>query len=253
VSDTVTYVYAVARAADDPGVAGLQGVGGAPVRTVVSGDLQAVVSDAGRAEFEERALEEQLEDLAWLTATARAHHHVVDAVGHRCLVAPLSLATVYYADDRVREVLDAGRATFGAILDQLAGRSEWGVKAWVRARTAASDEGRARSGSDYLRRRRDTLRRSEAVADEARAEGDALHEAVAALGVADRRLRLQDAALSETTEQMILNGAYLVPEENVDELHALVEARTDDERLRLELTGPWVPYSFAQGAPGTVA
>ena len=45
---------------------------------------------------------------------------------------------------------------------------------------------------------------------------------------------------------MILNGAYLMPDEQEEELLALV----DDLRRRhgdvlLETAGPWAPYSFA--------
>jgi len=254
VSDTVSYVYAVVRDADERAIEGIRGVGGASVRLVGAGDLRAVVSDADRSEFEERALDERLEDLAWLTTTARAHHRVVDTVGRTQLVAPLSLATVYYGDDRVREILHSGREAFGQVLDRLAGRSEWGVKAYVRPRTERSgrsgpdDAARPRSGADYLRQRRDALRNTEAESDEERREADEVHRAVAELAVDDRRLRLQDATLAETSDRMVLNGAYLVPTASAPGVAALVDSFRDHTRLRVELTGPWVPYSFAQAA-----
>jgi hypothetical protein len=42
---------------------------------------------------------------------------------------------------------------------------------------------------------------------------------------------------------MILNAAYLVDEAGAALLAQRVDAAADDE-LRLELTGPWAPYSF---------
>jgi hypothetical protein len=252
VSDTLTYVYALARDVD-PGVAGaLRGVGGGAVRTVEAGGVAAVVSDVDRGEFEERALEERLEDLEWLTATARAHHHVVDALGRDHLVAPLALATVYFDDDRVRAVLADGRETFTAVLDQLAGRAEWGLKVYGRPGAAREQEaaaGKPRSGAEYLRRRRQALREGDTALDVAREAAGEVDEAVTALSVASRSHRLQDATLSGESDPMVLNRAYLVPVERTGALRELVAARGGDARVRVELTGPWVPYSFAQAAP----
>ncbi len=111
-SDALSYVYAVGRDLTGGDLAELAGagVGEGDPRLVVASGLQAVVSDVPRDEFEARALDDKLEDLGWLAATARAHHHVVDAVGSRRTVAPLSLATVYFDDDRVRELLTVRRA-----------------------------------------------------------------------------------------------------------------------------------------------
>lgn len=250
-TDTATYVYAVTERATAQTVAGLDGVAGGAVRLVAAGDLQAVVSDVDRADFEARALEERLEDLGWLAETARAHHHVVDAVGRTHVVAPLSLATVYYGEERVRELLDSGGETFREVLARLAGRSEWGVKAFVRQRPAApATAERPRSGAEYLRARRRALREGERSGEEAQRAAEEVHAAVAALAVESRLHRLQDPALSGSSEPMVLNGAYLVSTDVVVELEALVHDLRDDQRLRVELTGPWVPYSFvAVGDP----
>lgn len=250
-SDIVTYVYAVRRRDDDDSVTGLRGVGGSAVRLLDVGDLQAVVGDAERAGFEARALEERMEDLTWLADTARAHHHVVDAVGRAHVVAPLALATVYYSDQRVREVLEQEGDAFRAVLDRLSGRAEWGVKGFARegAAAPAPDAARPLSGAEYLRARRRSLREGDRTIEEALQAADEVHATVAGLAAASRTHRPQDPALSGSTERMVLNGAYLVPVDAVDDLRALIRSLDDHPRLRLELTGPWVPYSFSQVGP----
>lgn len=249
-SDTLTYVYAIARDVD-PGTAGaLRGVGGGVVRTVEAGGVAAVVSDVDRADFEERALEERLEDLEWLAATARAHHHVVDTLGHDHLVAPLALATVYFDDQRVRGVLEEGRETFAAVLDRLAGRAEWGIKVYARKGAPATQEAaKPRSGADYLRQRRKALREGDTALEDAREAAAEVDAAATALAAATRSHRLQDAQLSGQPDPMVLNQAYLVPGERTEELRALVASLEGHPRIRVELTGPWVPYSFAQAVP----
>jgi hypothetical protein len=45
---------------------------------------------------------------------------------------------------------------------------------------------------------------------------------------------------------MILNGAYLVPDEETEGFRAVVSRLAElNPRLELELNGPWPPYSFA--------
>ncbi|TDC02032.1 GvpL/GvpF family gas vesicle protein, partial [Actinomadura bangladeshensis] len=128
---TGTYLYGVARGLDLAALGGARGVAGAPVRGVAAGGLTALVSTVALAEYGEAALRANLEDLAWLEATARAHHDVVDLAAHAAPTAPVRIATIYRDDARVAEVLAAQGDRFTDILDLISGRSEWGVKAYA--------------------------------------------------------------------------------------------------------------------------
>jgi gas vesicle protein GvpL/GvpF len=49
---------------------------------------------------------------------------------------------------------------------------------------------------------------------------------------------------------MLLNAAYLVEADRIDELRDLVsdlELRHEHLGARIELTGPWPPYNFVPG------
>lgn len=254
---TLTYVYAVLHDVDDdpctdpetaaPDAGTLHGIAGSPVRSVAAAGLRAVVGDVDRVEFE-RAVVERRDDLTWLTTVAREHHRVVDAVGRRRVVAPLALGTVYWDDERVRAVLDADRDRFLGVLDRLAGHAEFGVKAYaVPGNQAAGPAAeRHRSGVEYLQARRRALRDDREATDQVGRAAEGVHDAVGGLAVDTRTRPLQDAALSGVTEPMVLNRTYLVPTERYDEFAAAVARAGTDPRLRVELTGPWVPYSFAQ-------
>lgn len=68
------------------------------------------------------------------------------------------------------------------------------------------------------------------------------------MAVASRRHTPQDARLSGHQGWMVLNGAYLVDDGRYDDLAAIVHRFHDPDRgARLEPTGPWAPYSFAEG------
>lgn len=245
---SVVYVYAVGRDLPTGSPAGLTGVGGGPVRTVAGDGLQALVGDVPRDEFSDERLEESLQDLTWLAATARAHHHVVDTVGQVAALVPLALATVFYDEDRVRAVLAERGPEFARVLDDLDGRAEFGVKVYLPTTGSRADPGdRPTSGAEYLRRRRAAVGDAERLVQTARESALALHGTASEASVRSRRHRVHDAALTGRNEQMVLNGAYLVDRDRSGEWRAAVERATPGD-VTVEVTGPWIPYSFVDAA-----
>jgi hypothetical protein len=249
-ADSVVYLYAVTDAApaeepaDEPALAGVDGV---PVRRVVSGDLAAVVSSVDPTRFSEEALRRSLEDLQWLERTARAHDAVVAGVARSGPVAPVRLATVYLDDENVHALLDERAAEFTAALDRIRGRTEWGVKGFaVRSEGDTSPQVTedSKPGTAYLMRRRAERDRAARGLQDAAEAAEAVHREMSALAVASRRYQPQDPRLSGRREEMVLNVAYLVNEAGAEALRRLV-GQQGGQNLRLELTGPWAPYSFA--------
>ncbi|MFL1428770.1 MULTISPECIES: GvpL/GvpF family gas vesicle protein [unclassified Nocardiopsis] len=248
----ISYVYAVTRA---PGPApdavdGVRGVGGGPVRTVGSGDLAAVVGTVPAAEFGEAALKERFEDLGWLEEVARAHHTVVEAVTRSTAAVPLRLATLYRDDERVRGVLEREHGVFDSALRRLDGRVEFGVKVFAVPPPRTEDVPAARgpgAGREYLRRRRERHRHRD---DEWRLVGE-LCERIDAelLGLSrDRRShRPQPAALSRAEGENVMNAAYLVDARDAASFLGAVGRLREraPEQARVEVSGPWAPYSFA--------
>lgn len=251
---TGVWLYAVTddRLAEGD-LGGLAGVAGESVRAVGSGGLTAVVGSVPLAVFGEEPLKRNLEDLSWLEATARAHDAVVSTVAQRGPAVPLRLATVYLDDARVRDLLDERQADFESALTLVTGRTEWGVKAYgdrqaladavAEAQIASSAKG---SGTAYLLRRRAQLAAQESVERDAAARADEIHSRLLRQAAAGRRQPATDPALSGRRDWMVLNGTYLVDDDRADEFaRAVEELRKEYRGIRLELTGPWPPYSFA--------
>jgi len=148
-SDHSVYLYAIGDAA----IAGSEvlmetdGVGAAPVRTLVEGSLAAVVASVDRDRFSEESIRARLEDLEWLEKIARTHHEVVDRIARVHPIAPVRMATIYLDDANVRRLLRERAAELAATLDRIRGRSEWGVKGYAAPTDASADEPAA-SASD---------------------------------------------------------------------------------------------------------
>lgn len=246
------YVYAVARPPLEAVPPSATGVGGAPVRTVGHDGLLAMVSEVRSEDFEETPLRDRLEDLDWLAATARAHESVVRAVGDVTDVVPLRLATVCRGESGVRRLLGDGARLFAENLDRLGGCVEWGVKLYAKAEPEPAAEPRRAaeatpsSGRDYLRRRlrsRQSRERTWARADDVARR---LHTELAGRAEAQRLHRPQSGQLARTEGANVLNAAFLVRQEDSEAFVGHVERLTPREAgVSVELTGPWVPYSFA--------
>ncbi|MFI8214699.1 GvpL/GvpF family gas vesicle protein [Streptomyces sp. NPDC085932] len=242
------YVYAVCRPFSTPLQAQLTGVAGDPPRALTHRGLVAVVSHVPERDFAEEALRARLEDLDWLTGTARAHQGVIDALTTVTTPLPLRLGTVFLDDSGVRSMIEAREEDFHRTLDRLEGRVEWGVKVYAESepQQSAGPADKPASGRDYLRQRRMQTRSHEEMWQKAEAFSTRLHERLSAFAEDSRLHPPQNPALSKASGRNVLNAAYLVPRAHSEEFVEMVD-RTKDEApgMRVELTGPWAAYSFA--------
>lgn len=251
-ADSVTYVYAVTRDLDENAVKDLEGIDGSVVRLIVSGDIAALASTVDSEEFSEQGLRENLEKMPWLEKVVRDHNRVVDTVAGTSAVAPLGLATVYFSDDRVRSVLAERAAEFTEILDQITGRTEWGVKAYADLGASAqvgadsTEESPERPGAAYLKRIRQQRESRNEAQEQAHQRAEEVHTRLRELAQASRLFPPQNRELAGYQGAMVLNAAYLVETARNDEFTATVhELKNFSPGFRVELTGPWPAYSFA--------
>jgi hypothetical protein len=245
------WAYAIASPLKPDEVAGVTGVDREPVRTIELAGLAAVVGTVHLAEFGEESLRRKLDDLDSLDAIARAHHEVVALTARHAAAVPMRLATVYSDDEGVATMLTERHDDLLAVLDQIAGRTEWGVK--VYAANEANREGDAetasastRPGTAYLLKRKAQLSAAESGRQEAVASAREVHEILSELAVAARLHAPQDPQLTGETGWMVLNGAYLIDDTAAKLFADRVRELSDRHpAVRLELTGPWPAYSFA--------
>ncbi|MYT82422.1 Gas vesicle synthesis protein GvpL/GvpF [Streptomyces sp. MnatMP-M77] len=252
-----TYVFAVCRgtrAVNTGDVTGLAGMpGGAAIRLLSSGPLTAVVQTVLAADFTDEVWQERLSDRQGIEAYARAHHEVVSAAAAHGPAVPLPLATLYHDDDRVRRALDDEAHRFHSVLKRIAHHAEWGVKVYKPDASSAPEEREpAPSGSivregnatgaglAYLNRRRGVRERRE----QALSVAESVDAELRALAAASRRLRTHGVVPGGEGRAHVLNATYLVAEQRATELESLVRALGERTGTRIELTGPWVPYSF---------
>lgn len=242
------YAYAVSRALDDTDVAGLTGLRGARLDVIRHEGLDAVVSDVPLPEFGEDGLRENLERLPWLEEVARTHDEVVRGVAVHGPTAPLRLATIFHDDDGVRGRIAEWHDALVDVLDRVDGRAEWSVKIIAPAPPVleATSEPEPTTGTEFLRLRKARAgAHAEHQQSAARVAEDAHHE-LSQVSEDARLLQPQDPQLTGYAGQMVLNGAYLVPDHSSARFAQCVEDQQDRfDQMTFEVGGPWPPYSFA--------
>jgi len=249
VADAVIYLSAVADSdLTDAELSDLHAVDDASVHVVTEAPLAAVVSSVDAERFSAPALRRNLEDLGWLETIARAHDSVVSGLANQRPLAPVRLATVFMDEDNVRALLRSRSDELVRTLDRIRGRVEWAVKAFSvapdREQPIPGSSQAASPGRAYLERRRGERDSAARHRQHALDEAEAVHARLTELAIASRRYPPQDRRLTGFQDEMVLNAAYLLPEGGDAELRRLTE-ESGSPRLRLELTGPWAPYSFA--------
>src|SRR5947209_19685683 len=111
------YVYGIVETKEHMNV-GKIGIGGAaePVYTVNYLDIAAVVSKTPVAIFDPTR------------ENALAHEHVIETVMKNHTIIPMSFGTVFRTDDDIREVLKGIYSSVKDVLEQMAGKLEFGLK-----------------------------------------------------------------------------------------------------------------------------
>jgi len=231
------------------------------IELLVEGPLGGIASRVSLDEFDEAALPERLADAAWLEQKIRAHERVLESVLARVSVVPCRFCTVYRTEGDLRRFLAERGDALAAALEDVRGRVELGVKAFVdRDRFAAGEErlseprkrvAQSQGGRAYLEARRLEQRVSDELARLGTELAAQLHSRLVAAAEDGVPLDLQSRELSGRDEEMVFNAAYLV--EDRERFEEELGALADEHRARgvdFELTGPWPPYNFVPSELG---
>lgn len=177
----------------------------------------------------------------------------------RRTLIPVRFCTIYRSEGRVCEMLVQHYDDFVDALARLQGKEEWGVKVYCDHKTVAQRVGEISdrvkelrtemaSKSDrvayFLKKRLEekVAQEVERVSDEcAQRSHDPSHAEEALINP------LQGREITGRKEEMILNGAYLVAEEQLAVFRAELQSLEEEYGnlgLSYEMTGPWPPYNF---------
>jgi gas vesicle protein GvpL/GvpF len=224
-------------------------------------ELAAIVSSVSLAEFGEEQLRQNLNEVAWLEGKARAHEAVLEALIASTTVVPTRLCTIFRDEKQVREMMAREGPALVDALERLEGKAEWGVKVFAepgaleRAAVERAKEDSEREplspGAAYMDRRRREARARENAEEIADGWAQSIHQRLEVCAAEALLNPLQRQELSGHDGDMLLNGVYLVGDEEAGRFRELVSELGGDYRGRgvtVELTGPWPAYNFVKSS-----
>lgn len=224
-------------------------------------DLNALVSRVPLSIYSEQALNENLQNLEWLSLRVKRHEQLIRAAMQFGPVIPVRFCTLYKSRARILTVLRNHDEHFRAFLDFVRDKEEWGVKIYIADEVGKNllqkaspalqtlDEriSSASAGEKYfLRKKREQLLREE-VEQHIEALTSAIYGQLSSWSVADRRNRLLDRRATGRDEEMIFNAAFLLDKEKVGEFVEWLDRLATEYESRglfFEMSGPWPPYNF---------
>ena len=258
------YVYGIMRRIDDLSVARLPEKGIAPtypVYVLPHRAIQAIVSKVSLVEFDQEALETNLQDTQWLAAKVYAHESIIEAVFAHCTLIPMRFCTIFRSESRVREMLGEHHDDFVNTLTRLEGKKEWGLKVFGdgailaqrigevsdRVKRLEMEMAEKSGGAAYLWKKR----LEEAIAGEIDRVGIECaqhgHDRLSSRAEESVTNPLQGKEITSRMEEMILNGAYLVADERLGAFQAELAGLEDEYGalgFSFQVSGPWPPYNF---------
>jgi len=234
---------------------------GADLELIKADKLTAIISKVPLSTYGESALSDNLADATWTAIRAMRHEHVVEHFARQTSVVPLRFGTIYLNRSGVEQMLSDKQEQLIPTIQRLKDRVEWGVnmfcdratlldnitKVSPRLREMAEAAKSAPPGQSYLLQKKiEASRTDETKAAVARA-ADEIESTLK--GESDGSVKLRILKV-ETTEHGELKAkfAFLVPRsrfENFREAAEQLAQRMESSGIRLELTGPWPAYNFA--------
>lgn len=247
-SSRVLYLYGITREGEGI-VSGLTGVdAGAEVEAVSCAGLVCWISRVDKNEFAED-LAKNMENLEWLAEVSVRHQHVVAAIAGSHDILPARFGTVFRSPASLAADVEKNKEFLARDLKRISGCEEWGVKVFG-LRAQPPEAAGAKSGRDYLQGKAAALRAEAPGA--ADAEVRRLVQALEGVAV---QTAPGAGAVSRGQRGLHWQGSLLVKRSHRARLQQLM-ARFSQEwhgARRIELSGPWPPYSFVSRGDETKA
>ena len=259
-ADPAYYLYCLTSSGRDiqASATGVDGRHATQLR--VYGESCAAYCEVDLDEFVGERAEAQLQDLNWLGPRVRRHEAVIEQIMHQAPVLPARFATLFSSLESLDQFVLEHREGIAGFFAELGGQQEWAVKGLLdragalERLSAPAEEGPAGSlGGRYLQERRIKAQAEREFNQRLRTFCQHVAAALGAHAGGFRERKVVAPAAEATAAEVVLNWAFLIPPEDLEDFRASLQRFNDDEAfpgMLLALSGPWPPYSFVPDLSG---
>ncbi len=234
------YVYGITQVPERPFSVTSEAVDGrGAVEPFAEGEYLCWASRVSRQEFA-LDLQKNMENLEWLAACSIRHQKVLAEIGEVTQVLPARFGTVFLSPESMMADLRAKVPNLREIFRRISDADEWGIKVFGVAQPQATAAITASSGADYLRQKSVALQGSPAARrDEALVQ---FGEELAKFAEAS----VPGGKASSGQPGLLWSGSFLVKRSQKRRFDEVLKRFAGEwaPARRIDVSGPWPPYSF---------
>lgn len=262
------YLYCIREKAEDISFSakGIDGEG--EVFILPYQEVEAVVSRISLNQFTSDEIKKRAqEDLNWIKEKALAHERVLEEAmrknGRVLTLIPIRFGTIFKDRAGLEAILKKDYSKIMEVCERICGKQEWGVKVYLKERKRFEQEIRGKNEEIKAMEREIAAlpegmayfmeeELKEVISKEAEKVlnnmAGSLFESLEKEAVASIRNKTLEKELTGKGEPMVLNAAYLVPEEKIVDFKKRLDDLNQEiqtEGFYIEHSGPWPPYNFS--------
>jgi uncharacterized protein YcgL (UPF0745 family) len=262
------YLYCIREKTENAPEISIKGIDGeGETYTLLFRDLEAVVSRVSSEEFASEEIQRKAqEDLNWIKEKAVIHEKVVEEAmrknGKILNLIPMRFGTIFQDKVRLEETLKKDYSRVEEVLERIRGKQEWSAKLYLGDREkfeqmikknnetivekereiASLPEGMAFFVEEELK---EVI--SKEVEKELNKMMEGAFESLKTQAVTAVKSKILGKELIGRQEPMVLNAAYLVLEEKMEDFKKEAEDlnhKMQEKGFFIEYSGPWPAYNF---------
>ena len=189
------------------------------------------------------AINSNMENLEWLALHGVRHQRVVAEIFAGHTIIPARFGTIFSGEPALVKNVQERESALEKVFAKVSGAEEWGVKIFAEQAPAAPVAQPVRSGKDYLQLKAAKLKK--------RPERDS--SGLKELATALEKIAVDSAPtgkVSGSQPSLLWQATFLVPKGRRKEWEQVLEefVKKWSGKRRIEVNGPWPPYSFAADA-----
>ncbi len=233
------------------------------IQTLLLGGLTAIVCHLDPQVYSEEVIKEKLSnDMEWLQHKAFHHHEMLLSLQERYTIVPMKFCTIYSDEESLKKTINEHAEAIKQTLILLKGNEEWNLKIYcddeelkkhVLLHNSKIDEHQQKisqlpPGRQFFERKKIEKLVHQELENEKNRICESLHEKLNQFSIKDTVKKNWSKEVTGREDSMSWNSVYLLPADKVEsfleEVHASNETMAESG-WRLEASGPWPPYHFA--------
>ena len=263
------YLYCIREKTEGTPAISTKGIDGkGEVFILVCRDLETVVSKISLEEFSSEEIQKKAqEDLNWIKEKGLAHEKITEEAMRKndkiLSLIPMRFGTIFKEKTSLEEVLNEDYSRIKEALERIRGKQEWSAKVYLMDR---------KKFEDAIKEKNETIKEKEKeisslpegmaffmeeelkelisreMDKELNSIAEDLFERLGRQSAGSVKCKILEKELTGRREPMVLNSAYLIPEEKVESFKEEVEALNQEIQAKgfyVEYGGPWPAYNFS--------